>query len=99
MEQLKKYIIIDHRFQKSVNLYLDLGDRDRINSYIPTQSSLLALIPFAAAVVGVFRVQARLFSGNTGQNPADGSRTSRYGQTDVQRKKEISACAGIWPWE
>lgn len=43
MEQLKKYIIIDHRFQKSVNLYLDLGDRDRINSYIPTHSSLLAL--------------------------------------------------------
>lgn len=67
MEQLKKYIIIDHRFQKSVNLYLDLGDRDRINSYIPTQSSLLALKYYLKNFLGKQTEHATIFIGPYGK--------------------------------
>lgn len=43
MEHLKKYISINSRFQKSVNLSLDLGNALRIGSYIPTRASLQIL--------------------------------------------------------
>lgn len=43
MKQLKQYISINSRFQKSVNLSLDLGNADRIGSYIPTRSSIQIL--------------------------------------------------------
>ena len=38
--QLKEIITINKRFQKSVNLQLDLGDIKRVKAYIPTRSSL-----------------------------------------------------------
>lgn len=41
--QLKEIVKIDNRFQKSVNLQLDLGDRKKVESYIPTRSSLAIL--------------------------------------------------------
>lgn len=41
--QLKEIVKIDNRFQKSVNLQLDLGDRKKVESYIPTRSSLVIL--------------------------------------------------------
>lgn len=40
---MKDTVKINVRFQKSVNLALDLGDMDRVNHYIPTRSSLLIL--------------------------------------------------------
>lgn len=41
--QLKEILKIDNRFQKSVNLQLDLGDRKKVESYIPTRSALVIL--------------------------------------------------------
>ena len=50
MYQLKDIIHIDRRFQSSVNLQLDLGREEKINSYIPSQSSLLVLRRLLEAV-------------------------------------------------
>lgn len=41
--QLKEIVKIDNRFQKSVNLQLDLGDMKKVENYIPTRSSLSIL--------------------------------------------------------
>lgn len=41
--QLKEIVKIDNRFQKSVNLQLDFGDVKKVESYIPTRSSLAIL--------------------------------------------------------
>ncbi|MCI8484415.1 MAG: hypothetical protein HFH41_08760 [Lachnospiraceae bacterium] len=51
-EDLKKLIKIDMNFQKSVNLSLDLGDFHRLNSYIPTRSSLLILKRYLEGIQG-----------------------------------------------
>lgn len=40
---MKDTVMINARFQKSVNLALDLGDMDRVNHYIPTRSSVFIL--------------------------------------------------------
>lgn len=41
--QLKELVTTDRRFQKSVNLRLDIGDSKRLESYIPTRSSVAIL--------------------------------------------------------
>lgn len=41
--QVKELVKIDNRFQKSVNLQLDIGDMKKVESYIPTRSSLVIL--------------------------------------------------------
>lgn len=51
MYQLKDLIHIDRRFQSSVNIQLDLGREEKINSYIPSQSSLVVLRRLLEAVV------------------------------------------------
>ena len=43
MNPLIKLIQINHSFQKSVNLQLDLDNYERIGSYIPTRSSIANL--------------------------------------------------------
>ena len=43
MNHLMKLIQINHSFQKSVNLQLDLDNYERIGSYIPTRSSIAIL--------------------------------------------------------
>lgn len=40
---MKDTVMINARFQKSVNLALDLGDMDRVDHYIPTRSSVYIL--------------------------------------------------------
>ena len=40
---MKNIVKIDTRFQKSVNLALDMGDMERVNQYIPTRSSVTIL--------------------------------------------------------
>jgi hypothetical protein len=52
MEQLTKLIQIDHNFRKSVNLELDLGDEQRVGSYIPTRSSVIILRKYIETIVG-----------------------------------------------
>lgn len=41
--QLKELVTTDRRFQKSINLRLDIGDIKRLESYIPTRSSAAIL--------------------------------------------------------
>lgn len=43
MRNLKEIVHIDKRFQNSINLQLDIGNEKKINSYIPTKSSVLIL--------------------------------------------------------
>ena len=43
MKRLKDFVEIDKRFQNSINLQLDLQDDIKLESYIPTKSSLLIL--------------------------------------------------------
>lgn len=43
MSQLKDLIQIDKRFQNSINIQLDLENEEKLNSYIPTRSSLSVL--------------------------------------------------------
>ena len=43
MYPLKELVGVDRRFEKSINLQLDLNDVDKINGYIPTQSSVAIL--------------------------------------------------------
>ena len=43
MKRLKDFVEIDKRFQNSINLQLDLQDDTKLESYIPTKSSLLIL--------------------------------------------------------
>ena len=51
MYQLKDLIHINRRFQSSVNIQLDLGIEEKINNYIPSQSSLVVLRRLLEAVV------------------------------------------------
>ena len=38
--RLKDLVQIDNRFEKSVNLLLDLNDKKKVNAYILTRSSI-----------------------------------------------------------
>ena len=51
MYRLKDLIHINRRFQSSVNIQLDLGIEEKINNYIPSQSSLVVLRRLLEAVV------------------------------------------------
>lgn len=48
--ELKQVVTIDNRFQKSVNLFLDLDNHDKIADYIPTMSSLEVLDQYITAI-------------------------------------------------
>lgn len=67
MEQLKEEIIIDTHFQKSVNLNLDLGDSGQVNSYIPTQSSVLILKYYLKQILGETSENATILIGPYGK--------------------------------
>lgn len=53
MNHLMKLIQINHSFQKSVNLQLDLDNYERIGSYIPTRSSIAILKRYWNIVSGI----------------------------------------------
>ena len=52
MKRLKDFVEIDKRFQNSINLQLDLQDDTKLESYIPTKSSLLILQKYLKSVMG-----------------------------------------------
>lgn len=52
MNQLMELVQINHHFQKSVNLQLDLNDYERIGSYIPTRSSVAILDRYLDSITG-----------------------------------------------
>ncbi len=44
--RLVNLVRIDHRFEKSVNLLLDLNDESKLKLYIPTRSSIKLLTEY-----------------------------------------------------
>lgn len=51
MKKIKDYINIDKRFQNSINLQLDIENEKKINSYIPTRSSLNIMKKFLNHII------------------------------------------------
>lgn len=51
MNQFKDFIEIDKKFQNSINLQLDIDNLSKLNSYIPTHSSILVLDRFLEGVL------------------------------------------------
>ena len=48
--RLVDLVRIDHRFEKSVNLLLDLNDESKLKLYIPTRSSIKLLTEYLEEV-------------------------------------------------
>lgn len=66
MASLKDYISFNSDFRSSVNLYLSLNKEDKINSFIPTKSSVNILKQYLEAVVDN-KKQATLLLGPYGK--------------------------------
>lgn len=49
--QMKNFVNVDTRFQKSINLTLDTGDMALVNRYIPTRSSVSILKQYLTNIV------------------------------------------------
>ena len=67
MNHLMKLIQINHSFQKSVNLQLDLDNYERIGSYIPTRSSIAILKRYWNIVSGKSGESASVLIGPYGK--------------------------------
>lgn len=67
MKQLMNLIQINNSFRKSVNLQLDLGDYERIGSYIPTRSSIAILQRYLEGVAGKSTENATILIGPYGK--------------------------------
>ena len=67
MNPLIKLIQINHSFQKSVNLQLDLDNYERIGSYIPTRSSIAILKRYWNIVSGKSGESASVLIGPYGK--------------------------------
>ncbi len=67
MNQLMKLVQINHHFQKSVNLQLDLKDYERIGSYIPTRSSVAILDRYLDSIMGESSENATILIGPYGK--------------------------------
>lgn len=66
MPNLNDYISFNSDFRDSVNLYLDLNKPEKINSYLPTKSSVDILAQYLSAVEDN-RQQATLLVGPYGK--------------------------------
>ena len=51
MSRLKDFINIDKRFQNSINLQLDIQNKNKVDGYIPTRSSIKILDGFLENVL------------------------------------------------
>lgn len=67
MKQCMKYIRTNPDFRKSVNLQLDLGNYERIGSYIPTRSSIAILNRYFAGIAGAVSENALILIGPYGK--------------------------------
>ena len=65
--RLKDLVYIDSRFEKSVNLLLDLNDRKKINAYIPTRSSVNLLKSYLEEVTEYSGRRANILIGPYGK--------------------------------
>ncbi len=64
---ISKLVQIDSRFEKSVNLTLDLQDPDKLSSYIPTKSSLKLIEAFFKETLSMSDKRATLLVGPYGK--------------------------------
>ena len=64
---IKKLIQIDNRFEKSVNLSLDLHDPQKLANYIPTKSSLKLIKEYFNSTISQADSRARLLIGPYGK--------------------------------
>ena len=65
--RLNDLVQIDNRFEKAVNLLLDLNDAQKLNSYIPTRSSVNLLKGYFNEVTGFFGERANILIGPYGK--------------------------------
>ena len=65
--RLVDLVKIDNRFEKSVNLLLDLNDYQKINLYIPTRSSVKILIRYLEEVISFSGNRASILIGPYGK--------------------------------
>lgn len=65
--KLVDLVKIDHRFEKSVNLLLDLNDRSKLRLYIPTRSSIRLLIEYLREVDSFSGNRANILVGPYGK--------------------------------
>lgn len=66
MPELKKYVSFNSDFKDSVNLYLDLNKAEKINSYIPTKSSIAVLKTYLESIIDN-KMQSTLLIGPYGK--------------------------------
>lgn len=67
MEQWRKLVKINQNFRKSVNLQLDLGNEERVLSYIPTRSQTAILRRYLEAAAGETSEGATILIGPYGK--------------------------------
>lgn len=65
--RLKDLVQIDNRFEKAVNLLLDLDDAQKMNSYIPTRSSVNLMKEYFKDVTGFLGGRAKILIGPYGK--------------------------------
>lgn len=65
--RLVDLVKIDHRFEKSVNLLLDLNDKSKLKLYIPTRSSVKLLVEYLKEVDGFSGKRANILIGPYGK--------------------------------
>lgn len=65
--RLEELINIDNRFQKSVNLLLDLQNEEKVNSYIPTRSSVNILKQYLKSITSNAGNKANILIGPYGK--------------------------------
>ena len=70
MPNLNDYISFNSDFRDSVNLYLDLNKADKINSYIPTKSSVTVLKNYLESVLNN-KMQSTILIGPYGKGKSD----------------------------
>ena len=65
--ELKQVVQVDSRFQKSVNLFLDLDNPDKAAGYIPTLSSLGVLRQYVTNIAEQTQNRANILIGPYGK--------------------------------
>ncbi len=65
--ELKQVVQVDDRFQKSVNLFLDLENPDKAAGYIPTLSSLEVLRQYVRNIAEQTHNRANILIGPYGK--------------------------------
>ena len=96
--RLSDLVKIDHRFEKSVNLLLDLNDESKLKLYIPTRSSIKLLTEYLEEVDTFSGKRANILIGPYGKGKSHllfvllESRQNRFHLKVVMLKSRICLC-------